>query len=157
TVAIRLALTADLHWGSIHRDGDLATRWLADALKNSPPDVLILAGDVGAGDHFAACLELFADLPGLKAVLPGNHDVWVTPDDARGNSLTVYRELLPRVAAERGFHYLDAAPLVLPDADLGIVGTMNWYDYTWSIDRLPAASPDWKERLQTKRFTRGRL
>jgi len=53
-------------------------------------------------------------------------------------------------------HYLDQGPLLLPDAGLGIVGTMNWYDYSWAIDRLRAEVPDWEERLRDKRFTRGR-
>jgi predicted phosphohydrolase len=154
---LRIAVTADLHWGSVHREGDSATRLLADALKADPPDLLILAGDVGAGDHFAGCLELFADLPGLKAVVPGNHDIWVMPDDPRGDSLDLYRDRLPDVSRRFGFHYLDAGPLILPGSGLAVAGTMNWYDYSWSIDRLPAAAPDYEERLRTKRFTRGRL
>ena len=33
---------------------------------------------------------------------------------------------------------------------------MNWYDYSWSVERLPTILPDWEERLRTKRFLRGR-
>ena len=81
-------------------------------------DVLVLAGDVGAGDRFGECLARFADLPCLKAAVPGNHDVWVLPDDVRGDSLHLYRELLPATCAAHRVHYLDQAPLVLPEADL---------------------------------------
>jgi len=152
---LQLAFTADLHWGA-RSEGDAATRLLAGFLRQRPPDVLVLAGDVGAGGHFAACLELFADLPCRKALVPGNHDVWVTADDPRGDSLTVYREHLPRACAEFGFHYLDAGPLLLPEADLALVGSMNWYDYSWAIDELRRRFPGEAERLRTKRFTRGR-
>jgi predicted phosphohydrolase len=153
---VRVAVTADLHWG-IRSEGDAATRLLVAELSRNPPDLLLLGGDVGAGDDFARCLELFADLPSRKALVPGNHDVWVTDGDPRGDSLAVYREHLPAVSANAGFHYLDAGPLVLADAGLAIVGSMNWYDYTWcDLDALAAHFPDWRDRLRTKRFTRGR-
>ena len=151
---MRLAFTADLHWGS-HANGDAATRLLAADLGAYPPDVLVLAGDVGAGEHFADCLALFAGLPGRKALVPGNHDIWVRPDDPRGDSLRVYREHLPRLCAAHGFHYLDREPLLLPEADLALVGSMNWYDYSWAPEG-PSLFPDWDERVRSKRFIRGR-
>lgn len=125
-------------------------------LYHDPPDLFILAGDVGAGDEFDRCLDLFADLPSTKALVPGNHDIWVRTNDPRGDSLTVYREHLPRVADARHFHYLDHGPLILPGVGLAVVGSMNWYDYSWGVDRLRAVAADWQDRLRTKRFTRGR-
>lgn len=155
TPSLRLALTADLHWGT-HRNGDAATRQLVAFLEAAPPDVLVLAGDLGAGAHFQECLALFGDLSCRKALVPGNHDIWVTPDDARGDSLHVYHEVLPRSCRELGFLYLDHGPLLLPDQDLALVGTMNWYDYSWALDALRAHVPDWEARLKSKRFSRGR-
>ena len=152
----RVAVTADLHYGPQHPDGVAATLALAAELSHDPPDLLILAGDIGAGDEFDRCLDLFADLPCLKALVPGNHDVWVRDNDPRGDSLAVYRDHLPRVSAAHHFHYLDHGPLILPDVGLAVVGSMNWYDYSWGIDRLRAMAADWRERLRTKRFTRGR-
>jgi predicted phosphohydrolase len=149
-----VAVTADLHWG-IRPHADEATRLLADFLRADPPDLLLLAGDLGADEHFGPGLDVFADLPCRKALVPGNHDIWVREEDARGDSLTVYREHLPRLCAERGFHYLDAGPLVLDDR-LAVVGSINWYDYSWAIDELRRRFPGEEERLQTKRFTRGR-
>ena len=153
---LRIALTADLHWGTRHPSGRLAALELVAHLCERPPDVLVLAGDIGAGDDFGGCLELFAGLDCVKALVPGNHDVWVRSDDARGDSLRVYRSHLPAVARANGFHYLDAGPLILPESDLALVGSMNWYDYSWSINQLPSAAPDWEARLRAKRFTRGR-
>src|SRR5262249_21149970 len=128
----------------------------ASFLASDPPDVLVLAGDVGAGDDFGRCLELFDSLPCRKALVPGNHDVWVSADDARGDSLWVYREHLPALSARHGFHYLDAAPLLLPEAGLALAGSMNWYDYSWSLDTLKQLFSDQLDRLRTKHFTRGR-
>jgi 3',5'-cyclic AMP phosphodiesterase CpdA len=150
---LRLAITADLHWG--HSRGDDATRLLADFLREQRPDVLVLAGDIGTGEHFAACLELFADLPARKALVPGNHDVWVAPDDPR-NSLDLYERELPRAAAAHGFHYLDGGPLYLPDEGMALVGSMNWYDYSWALEALRRHFPGEEYRLHSKRFTRGR-
>ncbi len=151
---MRLAFTADLHWGQ-RAEGDAATQALFAFLRAEPPDVLVLAGDVGTEDHFAGCLALFAGLPGRKALVPGNHDIWVRADDPRGDSLQLYREHLPRVAAEHGFHYLDREPLFLPGADLALAGSMNWYDYSWARPAL-RYFPDAEDRLRTKRFSRGR-
>src|SRR5262245_24317722 len=155
STTLRLAITADQHWG-IRTAGDEATQLLVAFLHAAPPDVLVLAGDVGAGDDFALCLALFADLPCRKTLVPGNHDIWVNPDDARGDSLEVYRRHLPRLCAEHGFHYLDNGPLHLPEAGLALVGSINWYDYSWSLDRLRVALPDWEEYLRRKCFSRGR-
>jgi predicted phosphohydrolase len=152
---LRLAITADLHWGH-NPGGDEATRRLRDALARHAPDVLVLAGDVGAGQHFDECLALFADLPGRKALVPGNHDIWVTEGDARGDSLHVYQHHLPAVCQKYGFNYLDQHPLAWPEAGLALAGSINWYDYSWSLDMLRRTVPDWEERLRTKRFTRAR-
>jgi len=155
TTRLRLAVTADLHWG-IRPRGDEATRLMVSFLEADPPDVLVLAGDVGAGDDFGPCLALFDRLPSLKALVPGNHDLWVRADDPRGDSLRVYREHLPALCAAHGFHYLDAGPLLLPEAGLALVGSVNWYDYSWSLDALRRLFPEEEGRLHTKRFTRGR-
>ncbi|HEX5269243.1 MAG TPA: metallophosphoesterase [Gemmataceae bacterium] len=155
TTRLRLAVTADLHWG-IRPRGDEATRLLVSYLEAEPPDVLVLAGDVGAGDDFGPCLALFDRLPSRKALVPGNHDLWVRADDPRGDSLAVYRDHLPAVCAAHGFHYLDGGPLLLPDAGLALVGSINWYDYSWSLDALRLLYPGEEWRLRTKRFTRGR-
>jgi 3',5'-cyclic AMP phosphodiesterase CpdA len=151
---LRLAVTADLHWGH-SAAGDEATLLLRDFLAGDPPDVLLLGGDVGTAEHFRQCLALFTDLPSRKALVPGNHDLWVLPDDERGDSLAVYCEHLPAACAAEDFHYLDGGPLVLRD-DLAVVGAINWYDYSWSLERLRRHVPDWEERLRSKRFDRGR-
>jgi predicted phosphohydrolase len=152
---ITLALTADLHWGAHREDGDNCTRRLVDDLIEELPDVLILGGDVGAGDDFERSLELFDGLSCRKALVPGNHDVWVREEDARGDSWAVYSEYLPALSARHGFQYLDLGPLLLPEDGLAIVGSMNWYDYSWSIAELPKYDVHWEERLRRKMFTRG--
>jgi 3',5'-cyclic AMP phosphodiesterase CpdA len=152
---LRVAVTADLHWGHNAR-GDQATRLLCAALERDPPDVLLLGGDQGTVHHFDECLALFDRLDCRKALVPGNHDLWVEPDDPRGDSLDLYRCLLPATCAAHGFTYLDDGPLLLPEADLGVIGSVNWYDYSWSLERLRREVPNWEDHLRQKRFSRGR-
>ncbi len=152
TRPLKLAITADLHWG--HRKGTEETRLLAAFLQAQPPDVLILAGDLGTGEHFESCLALFAGLACRKVLVPGNHDLWVEPEGPH-DSLDLYQRLLPAASARQGFHYLDAAPLVLPDADLALVGSVNWYDYSWALDGIRRFYPSEEHRLRSKQFTRG--
>src|SRR5437016_1290535 len=122
---MRIAITADLHWGH-HPLGDEATRGLVDFLKAQAPDLILLGGDQGTEDHFGACLKLFAGFSCAKALVPGNHDIWVAANDARGDSLHLYQHLLPELCSALGFHYLDQGPLILPEADLAIAGSINW-------------------------------
>jgi predicted phosphohydrolase len=152
-MGLSLAITADLHWG--HRRGGDATTALVDFLRARPPDVLVLGGDIGTGPLFGECLALFADLPCRKALVPGNHDLWVPPDDPGLDSLQMYERELPRTAAAAGFHFLDSAPLLLPEAGVALVGSINWYDYSWSLPGLRDKYPDEEHRLRSKRFPRG--
>lgn len=152
---MRIAITADLHFGH-NRLGDDATHRLFEHLQSQPPDVLLLGGDIGTDEHFEQCLELFRSLPGLRAAVPGNHDVWVADADHRGDSLDVYERYLPELCRRHGYHYLDDAPLIIADAGVAIVGSMNWYDYSWSIERMKTEVPDWDWHLANKAFTRGR-
>ena len=152
---MRIAVTADLHFGH-NRLGDDATQLLLQELQNRPPDLLLLGGDIGTDEHFGECLRLFEALPCLKAVVPGNHDLWVADNDHRGDSLAVYEHYLPDLCKKHGYHYLDQGPLILPDANLAIVGSINWYDYSWSIERMKAEVPNWQWHLENKAFTRGR-
>jgi hypothetical protein len=80
----------------------------------------------------------------------------VTPEDQRGDSLTLYQDHLPRLCRQHDFHYLDQAPLVFPELDLAVVGSINWYDYSWFADRFQEVDPSWEDRLASKRFSRGR-
>src|SRR5258708_28183602 len=120
TRALRVAVTEDLHCGP-HVRGRAASRLLFAHLKEQPPDVLILAGDIGTGTLYGDCLAQLAHLPCLKAVVPGNHDIWV-PFEGERDSLSLYEVELPRISAQHGVHYLDREPLILPDAGLAIVG-----------------------------------
>ncbi|MFP4058196.1 MAG: metallophosphoesterase [Candidatus Brocadiia bacterium] len=122
---MRLIATADLHYDLEPyrpRVEALAARMVAEEA-----DVLAIAGDIFAGDlqWLEACLRLFADFPGEKVLVAGNHDLWTL----EGDSFELYDRTIPRVAGQCGFHDLDAGPRLV--GDVALVGTIGWYDYSF--------------------------
>ena len=95
---LRLAITADLHFGHNLR-GDAATVLLHEHLLQDPPDLLLLGGDIGTDRHFTECLQLFADLPCRKALVPGNHDVWTTAASRSASTKNTCRPSPPPTAS----------------------------------------------------------
>jgi predicted phosphohydrolase len=124
---MRILVTADLHYDNARsRPGaqDLARRVL-----QTGGDALVLVGDT-TGRNLASldrCLELFADFPGLKLLVPGNHCLWVLPGQS---SLQRYEQDLPDRAAEHDFILLDHQPVQL--GRVGLVGSVGWYDYAFA-------------------------
>ncbi len=150
---MRVALTGDLHWGQ-HQKGDAATAALVRHLCALEHDTLILAGDIGTGTHWGKCLRLFGGLSCRKLVLPGNHDLWTevpAPD-----SLDLYQHRLPQTAELCGFQYLDGNPYVSPDGTEAIVGSINWYDYSFAPPQLYDEFMEAERMLQRKLFPIGR-
>jgi 3',5'-cyclic AMP phosphodiesterase CpdA len=149
---MRFAVTADLHWG--HSEGAPAAEALARRVVELAPDAFIIAGDVGTGEHFGGCLSLFAPLSCVRLVVPGNHDLWTSqPAPA---SLALYEQRLPRVAAEHGFHYLDLQPFLAPGGREAVVGSINWYDYSFADPSLEEEFPSARAMYEGKLFPRGR-
>lgn len=149
---MRLAVTADLHWGLSAR-GDAATRALAHEIARLRPEVFVIAGDVGEGEQFARCLDLFAGVECARLVLPGNHDLWTR--NPAVSSLDLYEELLPRRARESGFAYLDAGPFLNSDGRVAVVGSINWYDYSFADPALERDFPDVPQMYARKLFPAG--
>lgn len=150
---LRIAVTADLHWGIAR--GMAANQAMTTYLHDHPPDVLVFAGDIGHDQYFEECLASFAHLQCVKALVPGNHDIWVSADDPRGSSWDVYSQVLPEISSRHGFHYLDHGSLNFPGSGLSILGNMNWYDYSWGEQKILDKYPGEEGRLASKKFTRG--
>ena len=128
---MEILVTSDLHYGQSAR-GDVSVRALADAVRSSPADVLVLAGDLAEGEvALSSCLALFSDFPGAKLAVPGNHDVWLRAHRAR-DSWHLHEEVLPTLFAAHGFHPLHLEPF--RHGDVAIVGSMGWYDYSFRDD-----------------------
>jgi predicted phosphohydrolase len=146
---MRLAVTADLHWGHGAR-GDAATRELARHLGGLAVDAFLIAGDVGDGQQFGECLKQFSEVSGARLVLPGNHDLWVRGPDA--SSWERYERRLAEIAVRHGFQYLDQTPYVAADGREAVIGSVNWYDYSFADQGLKARFPQVEAMYAEKRF-----
>ena len=124
--SVRILATADLHYDIWRSHGP--TKRLARELTGIGADVLILAGDTAGirTDRLGDCLDLFADFPGRKLLVPGNHCIWV---DQTASSWEKYHQILPRIVRNHGFDYLDLHPVLIDH--VAFVGNMGWYDYSF--------------------------
>ncbi len=152
-------LTSDLHYG-VNPSGNAATAKLAAELQKraQPEDVLVLAGDIAAGDAaLAHCLSLFAGFPGRKCYVLGNHDIWSEMDEAE-----VRIWMAANALRWHGFAPLDGdEPLII--GSVGLAGNMGWYDYSFVEPELGIpqahyesktypgeASPRWRDALYAR-------
>ncbi|MHC4561796.1 MAG: metallophosphoesterase family protein [Planctomycetota bacterium] len=139
---MRILVTADLHY-DITRSREPTERLARDALRIGG-DCLVLVGDT-AGVRLAAlrdCLRLFAEFPGRKLLVPGNHCLWCYEGEC---SLERYQEVLPTVAGEEGFGLLDHEPVVI--GGVGLVGSVGWYDYSFRDRSLDIPLPFYQAKV----------
>ena len=123
---MKIAITSDVHF---HHPWYSRIRLLALQLKMMEPDLLILAGDIGEPlSLFEEGLLAFAPVCEKRAVIAGNHDVWHREMDYTSQQL--WESHLPQSAAQCGYTWLEDKNLVIED--VGICGTIAWYDYSAS-------------------------
>jgi predicted phosphohydrolase len=104
-------------------------RILDSTLKREKDDcAFVIVGDIAQNlPLLHNFLMKFKHIPVPKFVTSGNHDLWV---EATGpNSFMKYTLLLKEAVEDAGFHYLDSSPAIL--GDIGIIGNIGWYDYSF--------------------------
>ena len=128
---MKILVTADLHY-DIPRSREAARR-LARQACDRGGDALVLVGDTAGADLdlMREALALFADYPGRKLLVPGNHCLWCRGEES---SIDRYERILPELAAEEGFRLLDHEPVLLEA--VGLVGSVGWYDYSFREESL---------------------
>ena len=104
---------------------------MINAINNSNAEVLILGGDIApandkALENFLASISNFR---GLKMYISGNHDLWVADKNSSETSLDRFQNVLPEIYEKYGFYSLERQPLLYKD--IGFVGNIGWYDYTF--------------------------
>lgn len=122
---MRLLATADLHYNQ-PKSRRLADD-LIDQMNASGGDVLLVIGDTATseGDALERCLERF-HFAGPKLFVAGNHDLWTNGSD----SYDIFTRELPLRVRNLGWQWLQTDPLVL--GDIGFVGSVGWYDYSFA-------------------------
>jgi predicted phosphohydrolase len=134
----RIVITADLHYAPSRRADYLA---FARTVEEMAPDCFVLAGDVGHPLRlFRRGLQLFERLTCPRLLLAGNHDVYRS-EETGCDSRSLWETLLPAVAAEEGFAWLEDSVMRL--GPVGVCGTLGWYDYSAASPHLPFAAADY--------------
>lgn len=128
---MRIATVSDLHTDFPENREDVVK--LALAIHRAKADLVIVAGDVShKNDRIQRTLVALRETAGQVAYLPGNHDLWFDVPDAPGrpelDTWDRYHRELKALAEGAGAHYLPAGPLHL--AQVAVVGTCGWYDYS---------------------------
>ncbi|MBO9321858.1 MAG: metallophosphoesterase [Roseiflexus sp.] len=135
-LAMRIIVTADLHYRPAKRDAYLA---FAEWVRQRNPDCFIIAGDIGHPLRlFQRGLQLFRDLTCPRAVIAGNHDVYRSDYDSR----TLWEAWLPRITRDEGFIWLEDDVLTL--GNVGVCGTMAWYDYSSRAPHLTLGDHEYR-------------
>ncbi len=116
----------------------ILSRYIFEYLEILQPDIFVIAGDLANSlGELGETLQLFSELPCLKVMVPGNHDLWIESNHAvrKGrDSFDKYYQTIPELCAEYGFVYPIRQSYVIED--VVIVGTVGWYDYTLRDPRL---------------------
>lgn len=126
---MRIFIASDLHLGNNIR-GDQSAKKLAGFVcdQGASEDILILLGDLAEDDSNARkCLLLFADFPGQKLAIAGNHDIWVKDGEKR-NSMACYNSY-QEMLLENNFVPLENQPVAING--IQFIGSMGWYDYSF--------------------------
>lgn len=137
---MRVVITADLHYRPTAR-----SRYLdfVQHIAAQRADCLIVAGDVGHPFRlFRRGLELFGDLACPKLLVAGNHDLYRCEYDSRA----LWEHALPRAAREAGFIWLEDQAVRI--GDVGICGTLAWYDYSTRARHLGLAAEAYPQLKQ---------
>ena len=126
---MRLLVSADLHYNH-PRSRPLADE-LIERMNSIEADVLLMVGDTAttADDHLERALGRFK-FQGPKLFVAGNHELWTHG----GDSYRILHEELPRRLANLGWQSLEHEPF--RDGDIGIVGSVGWYDYSFAQPEL---------------------
>lgn len=140
---MRLWVTGDIHH-AMSPGTDCLSRKLAEYLQTHAEagDAVVLAGDNACEDArgLAELLAMFADFPGTKALVFGNHDLWSARGQGRGSQV-LRDEILPAMCAEHDFTVLDHEPLVLAcgSGRIGLAGSYGGFDFGLAnLDELHA-------------------
>ncbi|MBS7288855.1 MAG: metallophosphoesterase [Candidatus Freyarchaeota archaeon] len=144
--ALLVAATGDFHIGMKGRFREVFTfenvEWCVRKLDYFPVDVFLFCGDLSMSKRYddnvkRAVNILYSANAKYRFMVVGNHDRWYDPSLRRVLSAPNYLKLL------------DGEGCYLDDLDLGVAGTMGWYDYSFS----PKADVDCERRERAVKAT----
>jgi 3',5'-cyclic AMP phosphodiesterase CpdA len=146
---MRIAFSSDFHIDASETNRK-AVENIAERMRAAAPDVVVIAGDVGNTlEQLGETLTFFSDLCVPKFFVAGNHDVWVEEANPDIDSREKYEVRVPRVCDQFGFTDLSREPVIIDN--VGFVGSLGWYDYSFADPMLDLAHEDyWRGRYEDR-------
>lgn len=146
---MRIFVSADLH-DDVKRSAEPNDHLVDDLAAAQPTrgDILVLVGDLAGPRRggLARCLKRFAEFPGRRLMVAGNHDIWLPAEATDPHaSLKRYRKDLPRIAEAERFTLLDHQPVVVDG--VGFVGSIGWYDYAFRDTELAVPQGFYEQKI----------
>ncbi len=153
----RFLLFSDLHLdigGSEY--GETYLEELSDYLRGvGEYDYAICAGDISPSlQELENGLKYLKDTLGVEELLfvPGNHDVWeIRRKVVTGSTKAKYETFLKNSVERAGCWYLPRNPFVL-NHEVGIIGNLGWYDYSFRNPFYDTVLGDFEKRYQSKQY-----
>src|SRR5207237_9103599 len=114
---------------------------IADMTRACGAVLLVTGATAGAdGEDLDRCLGLFR-FAGPKLFVAGNHELWSHGED----SYAIYTTHLPRRVRELGWRWLEGEPFTADN--VGIVGSLGWYDYSVAQANLQLPQRFYRQKL----------
>jgi predicted phosphodiesterase len=146
---LKIILTSDIHYGNLcelEGNGEFTVaehKKFAALIHAEKPDVLIVTGDCGETCidemNLFRFFETYKNPHGTSICIPGNHDLWLHPDD-KGTHWEKYDRFFKQ--AERN-GWIALRDDIWQKDGIVVAGSMGWYDFS-SADPVYSLTPeDW--------------
>ncbi len=144
-------ITSDLHYGITSPRRISALK--EEMMKAGPPDVVILAGDIGEPvPNFEGCIEVFSDLGCPVGVIIGNHDLYNTGSGFSSEEL--WSRVLRGLVRKYGLVWMEEETITV--GRVAFVGSLAWYDYSSRSRRYADLDEDFYQRHKARFVSDGR-
>jgi len=130
SMLVKIAICSDLHADTTLAN-DLLPRLVAEYVATLGVDAMIICGDLSAQkSRFATALQELRHAGCPIGFVPGNHDVWQMPEDARPWEDSWSKlDWIIESCHTAGIQFLGDWVL---GGDVFITGTIGWYDYSFA-------------------------
>ena len=144
---MKICCLGDFHYVGFRRVLEETVRGAFETCRLA--DIVVIVGDISANGDLGLVgevldeLKRYFDVPVL--VVPGNHDLYLLPDERRRgvnslDKLSMFNEFVEG----RGCVPLMKKPLVLDG--VGFVGSIGWYDYSFRPDWMDLGAERFREK-----------
>jgi len=145
---MRICCLGDLHYFGVKKDLEMLARNIESAC--SEVNAVALVGDLTGSGRLSLLEEVLSIIRGVVdplpiLVVPGNHDIYVVDEEvSRGINSLLKLNLFNELVGRLGCIALMKGPYTIND--VGFVGSIGWYDYSFAPDWLGLSIEDFRAK-----------